>query len=99
MIGPLSSAATFGGVPSWDDPQKEESHMDDLCNDAELYALGMLERAHGDRIDEHVRTCDACARSLGQAEGAVTALVARVEQRRSAKASSWNLRSWPIAAA
>jgi anti-sigma factor RsiW len=34
------------------------NHFDE---ELELYALGMLEPDERDRIDEHVRACDACA--------------------------------------
>ncbi len=68
--------------------------MDHFDEELELYALGMLEPPEQARVDEHVRTCDACAERLGRAEAAVTALVAGAQQRRVRR-----LPSWPIAVA
>lgn len=47
-----------------------------IGDDAALYALGALGDLERARVDAHVRTCDACARMLGQAEDDVTAIVA-----------------------
>jgi hypothetical protein len=66
-------------------------HLDD---DAELYALGLLEAAERDRVDEHVRDCAACAERLGRAEGAVAALVERTQG-----APRRRLPTWPTAVA
>ncbi len=41
---------------------------------AELYALGVLEPHERVNIDAHVASCDACARSLAEAEATVGAL-------------------------
>jgi anti-sigma factor RsiW len=49
---------------------------DHLGDDAALYALGALDDAARDAVDEHVATCDACARLLSAAEDDVTVLVA-----------------------
>ena len=68
--------------------------MDHFDEELELYALGMLEPQERDRVDEHVRTCDACAERLGRAEAAVTALVAGSQQRR-----FWRMPSLPVAVA
>jgi hypothetical protein len=66
-------------------------HLDD---EAELYALGMLDDAERARVDDHVRTCDVCVQRIGAAEAAVAALIdatQRVPQRRRAR--------WPLAVA
>ena len=55
--------------------------MDHFDEELELYALGMLEPADRDRVDEHARTCDACAERLGRAESAVAALVGGSQRR------------------
>jgi hypothetical protein len=68
--------------------------MNHLEDEAELYALGMLEPAERERVDEHVRTCDACAARLGRAENAVAALVLA----RPARRSRW-VPSLPVAVA
>jgi hypothetical protein len=68
--------------------------MDHLEEAAEHYALGLLEPAERDRVDEHVRTCDACAQRLGRAESAVAALAAASQRR-----SVWRRPAWPVAAA
>ena len=49
------------------------NHLDD---EAELYALGMLDPAERERVDDHIRTCDACLRRVGAAEETVAALAA-----------------------
>jgi hypothetical protein len=58
------------------------NHIDD---DAEAYALGLLDDGERARVDAHVATCDACAERIGAAETAVAGLVdatQRVPQRR-----------------
>ncbi len=52
--------------------------MDHFDEELELYALGMLEPGERDRVDVHVRTCDACAERLGRAEGAVACTRRRI---------------------
>lgn len=47
-------------------------HVDEL---AELYALGTLSEMERVRVDAHVRSCDACAARVGEAEAAVAQLV------------------------
>jgi len=70
------------------------NHLDD---EAELYALGLLEAAERDRVDEHVRVCDACLRRVGAAEAAVAALTdASVIAAVPARAGD---RRWPFALA
>ena len=68
--------------------------MDHFDEELELYALGMLEPPERDRVDEHARTCDACAERLGRAESAVAAL-AGGSQRRAVR----RLPAWPAAIA
>jgi hypothetical protein len=63
--------------------------MDHFDEELELYALGMLEPDERDRVDEHVRTCDACAERLGRAESAVAALVGGAQQRRVRRLPAW----------
>jgi hypothetical protein len=68
--------------------------MNHIESEAELYALGMLDDDERARIDEHLRTCEACAQLVGRAESALTALVdatQRAPQRRLAR--------WPLAVA
>jgi anti-sigma factor RsiW len=47
---------------------------DHIGDDAELYALGMLDDARRGAVDAHAAACDACARLLGEAEEAVLGL-------------------------
>ena len=47
-------------------------HVADL---AELYAIGSLDERERDRVDAHVRECQACAADIGAAEEAVAALI------------------------
>jgi hypothetical protein len=49
-----------------------ERHIDD---EAELYALGMLDEHESARVNAHVRACDPCAERLGRAEATVAAMV------------------------
>jgi hypothetical protein len=51
-------------------------HIEDL---AELYALGTLGARQRELVDAHVRTCDACAARLGEAETTVAQLMDEVE--------------------
>jgi hypothetical protein len=48
------------------------NHLD---QEAELYALGMLDDDERARVDEHAATCAECAARLGRAEAAMAALV------------------------
>jgi hypothetical protein len=60
------------------------NHID---QEAELYALGMLDDDERARIDDHAATCAECAARLGRAEAAVAALADAanaVPRRRSA---------------
>jgi len=45
-------------------------------DDAELYALGLLEPESRARIDAHLATCDACLRLVGEAEETALQLAA-----------------------
>ncbi len=49
--------------------------MTHIGEDAEAYALGLLDAAERERVDEHVAACGDCLRRLGEAEGAVASLV------------------------
>jgi len=48
---------------------------DHIGENAELYALGQLGDLDASRVERHARTCDACARRLGDAEAAVLHLI------------------------
>ena len=48
---------------------------DHIGEHAELYALGQLDELESSRVERHARTCDACARRLGEAEEAVLGLI------------------------
>ncbi len=48
---------------------------DHIGENAELYALGQLGELESSRVERHARTCDACARRLGDAEAAVLHLI------------------------
>src|SRR5579862_5586237 len=46
-----------------------------IGENAELYALGHLGELESSRVDRHVRTCDSCAKRLGEAEVTVLRLI------------------------
>jgi anti-sigma factor RsiW len=48
---------------------------DHIGENAELYALGQLDELESSRVARHARTCDACAKRLGEAEEAVLHLI------------------------
>jgi plastocyanin len=48
----------------------------DRIDDAQLYALGLLEAVERDRIDEHVRTCDLGAQAIYEGHGRWLQIVA-----------------------
>lgn len=51
--------------------------MHDHCADnAELYALGALDDAERDEVEQHLRECPACARLVGAAESEVATIAA-----------------------
>jgi anti-sigma factor RsiW len=47
-------------------------HLDD---DAEAYALGLLDASERERVEAHITTCEPCLRRVGEAERTVMALV------------------------
>jgi hypothetical protein len=57
--------------------------------DAELYALGLLDPQERERIDDHVASCDTCAGRLGEAEGAVAALIDTSMSRAARRPRRW----------
>jgi hypothetical protein len=69
--------------------------MNHIDQEAELYALGMLEDDERERIDEHLLTCEPCTALIGNAEATVAALVDSTQNRRSQRRTAW----WPVAAA
>ncbi len=48
---------------------------DHIGENAELYALGQLGELESSRVERHARTCDACAKRLGDAEATVLRLI------------------------
>ena len=46
-------------------------HLDD---EAELYALGMLDADERARVEDHLATCDVCARRVARAEAVIAGL-------------------------
>jgi len=66
--------------------------MNHIDQEAELYALGMLEDDERARVDEHLLTCEPCTVLVGQAEAAVAALVDTTQQPRTERRTAW----WPI---
>jgi hypothetical protein len=87
-----------------------DGHLED---EAELYALGMLDEHESARVDAHARTCDACAERLGRAEATVAAMaeatvspstaavpqVPLVPRLAIRRAPRFNLPAWSAAAA
>jgi len=69
--------------------------MNHIDQEAELYALGLLDEDERARIDVHVATCIACAQRLGQAEAALTALVDATTRLSAARPPA----RWPLAVA
>lgn len=69
--------------------------MNHIDQEAELYALGMLEDDERARVDEHLAECVACTVKVGEAEAAVAALIDSTQQRGRAPRRAW----WPIAVA
>jgi Putative zinc-finger len=49
--------------------------MNHITEEAELYALGLLEPEERARVDEHVLICDPCVRRLARAEATVLSMV------------------------
>jgi hypothetical protein len=69
--------------------------MNHIDQEAELYALGMLDEKERARIDDHLATCEPCTVRIGTAEAAVAALVDSTQRRRPERRTAW----WPVAAA
>jgi hypothetical protein len=69
--------------------------MNHIDQEAELYALGMLEDDERARVDEHLITCVPCTVLVGKAEAAVAALIDSSQERRPLRRKAW----WPIAVA
>ena len=55
--------------------------MNHIDQEAELYALGMLDDDERARVDEHLTTCEACTVRVGEAESAVAALIDSTQVR------------------
>lgn len=69
--------------------------MNHIDQEAELYALGMLEDEERARVDDHLANCEPCTVLVGQAESAVAALIDSTQQRRPQQRRTW----WPMAVA
>jgi Putative zinc-finger len=69
--------------------------MNHIDQEAELYALGMLDDAERARIDEHLSDCEPCTVRVGEAEAAVAALIDSTQQRKPKRRTAW----WPVATA
>jgi hypothetical protein len=69
--------------------------MNHIDQEAELYALGMLDDEERARVDDHLATCEPCTVRVGAAEAAVAALVDSTQERKSQPRAAW----WPVAVA
>jgi hypothetical protein len=69
--------------------------MNHIDQEAELYALGMLDDDERERVDEHLLTCEPCTVLVGNAEAAVAALIDSTQVRRPKQRRAW----WPAAVA
>ncbi len=69
--------------------------MNHIDQEAELYALGMLDDDERARIDEHLLTCEPCTVRVGHAEATVAALIDSTQVRRPKRNTAW----WPTAIA
>jgi hypothetical protein len=69
--------------------------MNHIDQEAELYALGILEDEERAHIDQHLVTCGPCAERVGVAEAAIAALIDATLQRKPERRAAW----WPLAAA
>jgi hypothetical protein len=67
------------------------NHIDD---EAEHYALGLLEDDERARIDDHLATCAACTRRVGEAEAVVAGLIDATQ-----RSPRRRLPRWPYAVA
>ena len=69
--------------------------MNHIDQEAELYALGMLDDEERARIDDHLAECEPCTVRVGAAEAAVAALVDSTQLRKPDRGTPW----WPVAVA
>ncbi len=69
--------------------------MNHIDQEAELYALGMLDDDERARVDDHLTTCEACTVRVGEAESAVATLIDSTQVRRTTRRAAW----WPAATA
>jgi hypothetical protein len=69
--------------------------MNHIDQEAELYALGMLDDDERERVDEHLAACEPCTVLVGTAEAAVAALVDTTQERKPQARTTW----WPVAVA
>ena len=69
--------------------------MNHIDQEAELYALGMLDDGERARVDEHLTGCEPCTVRVGEAEAAVAALIDSTQQRRTER----RVARWPLAVA
>jgi hypothetical protein len=69
--------------------------MNHIDQEAELYALGMLDDEERARVDDHLIACEPCTVLVGQAEAAVAALDDSTQERRGERRAAW----WPVAVA
>jgi hypothetical protein len=69
--------------------------MNHIDQEAELYALGMLDDDERARIDEHLLGCEPCTVLVGNAEAAVAALIDTTQVRTPQRRAAW----WPVAVA
>jgi Putative zinc-finger len=69
--------------------------MNHIDQEAELYALGMLDDDERERVDEHLATCEPCTVLVGTAEAAVAALVDTTQERKPQARTTW----WSVAVA
>jgi hypothetical protein len=69
--------------------------MNHIDQEAELYALGMLDDSERMSIDNHLTGCVPCSVLIGKAEGALAMLIDSTQQRRPQRRTAW----WPAAVA
>jgi hypothetical protein len=63
--------------------------MNHIDQEAELYALGMLDDEERARVDDHLTSCEPCTVLVGKAEAAVAALIDSTQQRRPQRPRAW----------
>jgi hypothetical protein len=69
--------------------------MHHIDQEAELYALSLLDDSERMCLDDHLTECAPCTMLVGNAEGAVAMLIDSTQRRRPQQRTAW----WPIAAA